>query len=216
MFFIIPQNVAVSQKELLVAEVVVQALARVVGDFEARQVAVVGLLVVVLEGPEVDLEAIEEGVGVLLAGVEVEVGSEVREKRECRFVITVFFGLTCLRHVNSQYRLYSVHNRHLMRTFLMALKPLIAICGTTGVGKSRLAVELALAISGKVINADAMQVYHGLDILTNKIQPNEQRGVEHVLMNFKKPGEQYVVGEWVRDATREVWIVVRICESLST
>lgn len=88
----------------------------------------------------------------------------------------------------------------------MALKPLIAICGTTGVGKSRLAVELALALSrgGKVINADAMQVYQGLDILTNKIPVNEQYGIEHALMSFKRPGEQYVVGDWVRDAVQEV------------
>lgn len=86
----------------------------------------------------------------------------------------------------------------------MVLQPLIAICGTTGVGKSKLAVELALAVGGKVINADAMQAYRGLDILTNKLRADEQRGVEHVLMNFKNPGEQYVVGEWVRDANREV------------
>ena len=96
----------------------------------------------------------------------------------------------------------------------MALKPLIAICGTTGVGKSRLAVELALALSSsnalsrtpgaRVINADAMQVYDGLNILTNKIPLEEQMGVDHLLMGFKRPGEQYVVGEWVRDAAQAV------------
>ncbi|KAI5124024.1 hypothetical protein M0805_003855 [Coniferiporia weirii] len=88
----------------------------------------------------------------------------------------------------------------------MSLKPLIAICGTTGVGKSRLAVELALAAphGGRIINADAMQVYEGLDVLTNKIPPAEQRGIDHLLMSFKKPGEQYVVGDWVKDAMREI------------
>ncbi|KAH8108498.1 tRNA isopentenyltransferase [Phellopilus nigrolimitatus] len=88
----------------------------------------------------------------------------------------------------------------------MSLKPLIVICGTTGVGKSRLAIELALELSrrGTVINADAMQVYEGLDVLTNKVPAEEQRGVEHLLMDFKKPGEQYVVGEWVQDAVREI------------
>ncbi|THH03717.1 hypothetical protein EW145_g6064 [Phellinidium pouzarii] len=88
----------------------------------------------------------------------------------------------------------------------MTLKPLIAICGTTGVGKSRLAIELALALpsSGKIINADAMQVYEGLDVLTNKVQISEQQGVEHLLMSFKKPDEQYFVGEWIKDAEREV------------
>lgn len=97
-------------------------------------------------------------------------------------------------------------------------RPLLAICGTTGVGKSKLAVELAIRLTrpqngtslphgwngARVINADSMQVYAGMDIITNKIPVQEQKGVEHVLMGFKKPGEQYVVGEWVKDAMREV------------
>ncbi|KAI0825941.1 tRNA isopentenyltransferase [Irpex lacteus] len=98
----------------------------------------------------------------------------------------------------------------------MSLRPLIAICGTTGVGKSKLAIELALALNqhqsrsgqssfggytgARIINADAMQVYSGMDIITNKVPYEEQCGVEHLLMGFKKPGEQYVVGQWVKDA----------------
>ncbi|THV08068.1 tRNA isopentenyltransferase [Dendrothele bispora CBS 962.96] len=96
----------------------------------------------------------------------------------------------------------------------MALRPLIAICGTTGVGKSKLAIELALHLSkqgllhgwqgAKVINADAMQVYDGMDVITNKVTRDEMQGVPHVLMGFKSPNEQYVVGQWVRDAMAEV------------
>lgn len=89
----------------------------------------------------------------------------------------------------------------------MALrKPLIAVCGTTGVGKSRFAVDLALSLpyGAKIVNADAMQAYEGTDILTNKIPLSERKGIDHLLMSFKRPGEQYVVGEWVKDAVREV------------
>jgi tRNA dimethylallyltransferase len=96
----------------------------------------------------------------------------------------------------------------------MALRPVIAICGTTGVGKSRLAVELALKLSerfdphgwkgGVVVNADAMQAYKGFNTITNKIPPEERAGVDHVLMDFKEPTEQYVVGQWIHDATRAV------------
>ncbi|KAJ6513798.1 tRNA isopentenyltransferase [Mycena vitilis] len=90
----------------------------------------------------------------------------------------------------------------------MALRPLIAIFGTTGVGKSNLAIQLALHIAqqktgwkgARIINADAMQVYAGLDVLTNKVPETEQHGIEHLLMGFKQPGEQYVVGQWVKDA----------------
>ncbi|KZT28700.1 tRNA isopentenyltransferase, partial [Neolentinus lepideus HHB14362 ss-1] len=98
----------------------------------------------------------------------------------------------------------------------MNARPLIAICGTTGVGKSKLSIELALALANsrgtqkhgwhgaRIINADSMQVYTGMDIITNKVPESEQQGVEHLLMSFKNPGEQYVVGEWVSDAVREI------------
>lgn len=102
---------------------------------------------------------------------------------------------------------------------MTSLKPLITICGTTGVGKSRLGVELALKLGqetyqdcagehrwrgARIINADSMQIYTGMDIITNKIPQTERMGVEHLLMDFKQPGEQYVVGQWVHDAIQAV------------
>jgi tRNA dimethylallyltransferase len=97
---------------------------------------------------------------------------------------------------------------------MTGLKPLITICGTTGVGKSKLSIELALKLAqetdahgwkgARIINADSMQVYTGMDVITNKVPVAERMGVEHLLMDFKQPGEQYVVGEWVRDAIQAV------------
>lgn len=97
---------------------------------------------------------------------------------------------------------------------VVPLKSIIAICGTTGVGKSKLAIDLALHINhashisgwrrAKIINADSMQVYKGLDVITNKVSESERQGVEHLLMDFKQPGEQYVVGEWVQDTLKLV------------
>lgn len=106
-------------------------------------------------------------------------------------------------------------------TFTMtSLKPLIAICGTTGVGKSKLGVELALKLAdqqivqdhsgehqwrgARIINSDSMQVYTGMDIITNKVSQAERMGVEHLLMDIKQPGEQYIVGQWVHDAIQVV------------
>jgi len=96
----------------------------------------------------------------------------------------------------------------------MAIRPVIAICGTTGVGKSKLAIELALKLSenstrhgwkgGVVVNADAMQTYKGFNTTTNKTPFGERAGVDHVLMDFKEPTEQYVVGQWIHDAMRAV------------
>ncbi len=93
----------------------------------------------------------------------------------------------------------------------MILRPLIAICGTTGVGKSKLAIEIAQYIAkqeawegAEIINADAMQVYAGMDVITNKVTESEMQGIKHHLMGFRQPGEQYVVGQWVQDAMKIV------------
>ena len=53
----------------------------------------------------------------------------------------------------------------------------VVIMGPTGSGKSRLAIDLATHFPIEIINADSMQVYHGLDVLTNKVSLNEQKGL---------------------------------------
>jgi tRNA dimethylallyltransferase len=60
---------------------------------------------------------------------------------------------------------------------------LIAVVGATAAGKSDLAVELALALDGEVINADSMQLYRGMDIGTAKLASEERRGVPHHLLD---------------------------------
>ncbi|ESN94131.1 hypothetical protein HELRODRAFT_180301 [Helobdella robusta] len=61
--------------------------------------------------------------------------------------------------------------------------PVIVILGSTGVGKSQLAVEVAKEFDGEVVNADAMQIYKGLDIVTNKISVTDQLSVPHHLLD---------------------------------
>jgi tRNA dimethylallyltransferase len=60
---------------------------------------------------------------------------------------------------------------------------LIAVVGATAAGKSDLAVDLALALDGEVINADSMQLYRGMDIGTAKLTLEERRGVPHHLLD---------------------------------
>jgi tRNA dimethylallyltransferase len=60
---------------------------------------------------------------------------------------------------------------------------LIAVVGATTAGKSDLAVDLALALDGEVINADSMQLYRGMDIGTAKLALEERRGVPHHLLD---------------------------------
>ena len=59
----------------------------------------------------------------------------------------------------------------------------IAVVGPTAAGKSGLAVRLALALGGEVINADSMQVYRGMDIGTAKLTLAERHGVPHHLLD---------------------------------
>ena len=59
----------------------------------------------------------------------------------------------------------------------------VAVVGPTATGKSDLAVELALALGGEVVNADSMQLYAGMDVGTAKLTPDERRGVPHHLLD---------------------------------
>ncbi|HUW16548.1 MAG TPA: tRNA (adenosine(37)-N6)-dimethylallyltransferase MiaA [Actinomycetes bacterium] len=65
-----------------------------------------------------------------------------------------------------------------------AVTPLVAVVGPTAVGKSALAVDLALAVDGEVVNADSMQLYVGMDIGTAKIAVPERLGVPHHLLDL--------------------------------
>ena len=60
---------------------------------------------------------------------------------------------------------------------------IIAVVGATAVGKSDLAVDLALEHDGEIVNADSMQVYRGMDIGTAKLPESERRGVRHHLLD---------------------------------
>jgi tRNA dimethylallyltransferase len=60
----------------------------------------------------------------------------------------------------------------------------IAVVGPTTAGKSRLAIELARALDGEVVNADSMQLYQGMDIGTAKVTLAERRGTPHRLLDI--------------------------------
>lgn len=79
------------------------------------------------------------------------------------------------------------------------IPPVIAVVGPTGSGKSDLGVQLALALDGEVINADAMQFYRGMDIGTAKITPAERRGVPHHLLDTMDVTEEASVSAFQQD-----------------
>lgn len=76
------------------------------------------------------------------------------------------------------------------------MKPIIAIVGPTGVGKTSLSLEVASFIQGEVISCDAMQFYKGMDIGTAKIKKTDTLGITHHLIDILDPKESFSVKDY--------------------
>ena len=80
------------------------------------------------------------------------------------------------------------------------VKKCIIITGATGSGKSKYAIELAKKINGVIINADSMQIYKHIPIITAQPTENDKREVEHYLYDFLNIDNQtYSVGKYLID-----------------
>ena len=74
------------------------------------------------------------------------------------------------------------------------------IVGPTGIGKSRVAFELALKLNGEVVVADSRQVYERLDIATNKPAPEHRRRVRYHMIDFVDPATTFNAAQYVQGA----------------
>jgi len=84
-----------------------------------------------------------------------------------------------------------------MNTFInknnkLNMKKVVFIVGATGTGKSRLSVDLATHFRGEIINSNEMQVYKGLEIVTNKITHAEKQGIRHYLLGIHIRKRQFL------------------------
>lgn len=86
----------------------------------------------------------------------------------------------------------------------------VFIMGATGTGKSRLSVDIATKYSGEIINSDKMQVYKGLDIVTNKISENEKKGVPHHLLGEIDPESDFTARDFCHHALVAIRKVMRL------
>ena len=80
------------------------------------------------------------------------------------------------------------------------MSTIILIAGPTASGKSALALELAAKLGGVIINADSMQVYRDLRIITARPTPDEEKRVPHRLYGHVDAAENYSVGRWFGEA----------------
>lgn len=88
-----------------------------------------------------------------------------------------------------------------METAPVAAELVVVVCGPTASSKSALAVRLAHALNGEIINADAVQMYRGCDVATNKATDAERGGViHHLLGHVDAFGADITVVQWVQAA----------------
>lgn len=88
------------------------------------------------------------------------------------------------------------------------LPRLVAIVGPTASGKSAIALDLAEALGGEIVNGDSRQIYRGMDIGTAKPSPAERRRVRHHLFDIADPRDTYSLALYQKDARRvfdEIW-----------
>jgi tRNA dimethylallyltransferase len=85
------------------------------------------------------------------------------------------------------------------RTGEEPLRNAILIAGPTASGKSALAMTLARQTGGVIVNADSMQVYSGLRVLTARPDAADEAEIQHHLYGHVDPGESYSTGRYVRD-----------------
>ena len=78
--------------------------------------------------------------------------------------------------------------------------PLIAVVGATATGKSDLAISLAEQLGGEIINADALQLYRGMDIGTAKVGEADRRGIAHHLLDVLDVVQEASVSAYQRAA----------------
>ena len=81
---------------------------------------------------------------------------------------------------------------------------IILISGPTSSGKSNFAIKLAKKIKGEIINADSMQVYKQLKILTARPTQKSQKQIKHHLYGFQNVAKKFSTGVWLKLAIKKI------------
>lgn len=84
------------------------------------------------------------------------------------------------------------------------MKNIIVIVGPTGVGKTKLSIELAKKLNGEIINGDSVSIYKKLDIGSAKPTKEEQQEVPHHLVDIKDVTDEYTVFDYQRDVRSKI------------
>ncbi|MBQ9854240.1 MAG: tRNA (adenosine(37)-N6)-dimethylallyltransferase MiaA [Bacilli bacterium] len=81
---------------------------------------------------------------------------------------------------------------------------IIVVTGPTGVGKTKLSIELAKKYNAEIINGDSVQIYKGLDIGSAKVTEEEKENIPHHLFDIKDPNEDYSIYDYQKDCRAKI------------
>ena len=81
---------------------------------------------------------------------------------------------------------------------------IILISGPTASGKTKFAIKLARQINGEIINADSMQVYKQLKILTARPSKKEEKTIKHHLYGFQSVKKKFSTGTWLKEVQKKI------------
>ena len=81
---------------------------------------------------------------------------------------------------------------------------IILISGPTASGKSSFAIKLAKKIDGEIINADSMQVYKQLKILSARPDPKQYQKIKHHLYGFHDVTKKFSTGDWLKLVKKKI------------
>lgn len=84
------------------------------------------------------------------------------------------------------------------------MKKIVGITGTTCVGKSAVAVELAKILQTEIVSADSMQIYKGMDIATAKPTQEEMQGIPHHLISMLEVTDFFSVADYMKLAQKKI------------
>ena len=84
------------------------------------------------------------------------------------------------------------------------MNKIIVIVGPTGVGKTKLSIELAKRYNAEIINGDSIQIYKNLNIGSAKATKEEQEDIPHHLLDFKNIDEEYSVYDYQKDCRKKI------------
>ena len=83
-------------------------------------------------------------------------------------------------------------------------KKIILIAGPTASGKSNFSIKLAKRINGEIINADSMQIYKELKILSARPNTKDYQKIKHHLYGFQSVKKNFSTGDWLRFAIKKI------------